>query len=183
MKIIQKNKLILSGTPILKVPSRFRPLPLWQKAIVFLVTYSAGFLFAGNAVLLTKVPWWVRVLGLCLGAIFAGLGHLIVFQANARKNGMIVTDVGVSIGPLRCALWSEITAWNFSTFSGLKQVTFTHAGEGVSLHLFTGELKISQGPFAGSRGGTAFAEEGYFFDETQQVTLQRVFAEHNIPKW
>lgn len=183
MKRSEKNKLILAGTPILKVPSRFPPLPVWQKGIVYFATYSVALLFAGNAVFLTKAPLWFRIVGVSLGPVFAGLGHLIVSQADARKNGMVVTDVGVSIGPLRCALWSEITAWNFPTFSGLKRVTFTHAGEGVSLQLFTDDLKISQGPFAGSRGGTAFAEQGYYFDESQQAILLRLFAEHNIPKW
>lgn len=183
MKRSEKNKLILSGTPILKVTSRFPPLPIWQKGIVFLVTYSTALLFAGIAVCSANAPWLIQVLGVCLGIVFAGLGHVIVLQADARKNGMVVTNIGVSIGPWRCALWNEITAWSFATFSGLYRVSFSHAGEGVSLRLFTDDLKISQGPFAGSRGGTAFAEQGYFFDETQLALLKSVFAEHNIPEW
>ncbi|MBC7901916.1 MAG: hypothetical protein H7Y27_00775 [Gemmatimonadaceae bacterium] len=183
MKRIKVYNQVTSGTPFLSVPSRFPPLPILQKIIVFGAFYALALLFAGNSILMPKMPWLLRILGVLIGPIFVFLGHFLVAQGDARKKGMIVTDIGISIGPWQCALWSEITSWKFATFSGLKRVTISHAGEGVSLRLTMDDLKISQGCFAGSRGGTAFAEQGYYFDESQQTILRELFAKQNIPEW
>lgn len=95
---------------------------------------------------------------------------------------MIVTDIGISIGPYRSAFWDEIKSWKFVSYTGFRRVTLSRAAVGVSLHLFTDDWNLSQKPFSGSRGSSAFAEDGYYFDENQQEILQRIFEEHNIPK-
>lgn len=182
MRRTEIYRQVLSGSPVLTIPSRFPPLPAWQKVLVYAVFYGCAILFAFPSFAM-GMPWWFWMLGVLLGTGIVFLGHYIVAEGEARKVGMVVTDVGISIGPYRSALWHEITAWNFRAYSGLLRVSFSRAGEGVSLSLFFGELKFSQGPFSVGRGGSAFAEQGFYFDENQQALLQKIFAEHNIPRW
>ncbi len=182
MRRTKIHQQIVSGTPLLVVPSRFPPLSAWQKGIYYFAFYACAILFAATA-FKTGSPWWLCLLGLTLGAAIACMGHVIVAVGDERKHGMLVTDIGVSLGPYRCALWNEITAWDLRRYSGLRRVSLSRAGEGVSLSLFVDDLKISQGQFSVGRGGSAFAEQGYYFDEKQQAIWQEICAERNIPRW
>jgi hypothetical protein len=182
MRRTKIHEQILSGTPLLSISSRFPPLSKWQK-IIYYCAFFAGAILLVAPTIKANMPWWLLLMDLILIVAIVGLCHVMMDVADERKHGMLVSDTGVTIGPYRCALWHEITAWDLRAYSGLRRVSLSKSGEGVSLSLFVDDLKISQGQFSAGRGGSAFADQGYYFDEDQQATWQKICAERNIPRW
>ncbi len=124
---------------------------------------------------------WIDCLPIFLPAsVFILFGHIIVSEAKERKYGMVVTNVGVSISPRHCALWSEIKAWDFRSYSCLGRIRST--SDNVSLCLFVDDLNICSGQFSAGRAGSAFAARGYFLDEDQQEQWRQICCEKNIPR-
>ncbi len=172
------HERILAGSRLLVVDSRFKPMPDWQKLIVFLVFYGFGSFFLISMFRIkAHIPLW-----LLIGEVFSViglliLGHFLVICGTERKCPFIVTEIGLTISPFRCATWDEIDTWHFFTIRGLMRQTLSRAGEGTTLCVY------GKKPFKfnfGFERNSYFAYQGYFLTDEQQAAWRKICSERNV---
>ncbi len=173
------HERIISGTHLLVVPSRFKPMSGWQRSLVYA-------LFSGSALGFVIIPFklqpsvpalvWGGSLLLAASALF--LGYYLAVCGKERKNPLIVTDIGFTISPLHCATWDEIELWHFRSFLGLRRRTLSKAGEGTTLCIKAKTWRLKYN--LGSDKNSIFAYQGYFFTEEQQAIWKKICAERNV---
>jgi len=172
------HERILAGSRLLVVDSRFKPMPDWQKLIVFLVFYGFGSFFLISMFRIkAHIPLW-----LLIGEVFSViglliLGHFLVICGTERKCPFIVTEIGLTISPFRCATWDEIDTWHFFTIRGLMRQTLSRAGEGTTLCVY------GKKPFKfnfGFERKSYFAYQGDLLTDEQQAAWRKIWSERNV---
>lgn len=174
------DNLIRSGTPLLAVESRYPTPPPWKIVLIYILSSIPAVALATFGVV-CGAPLAASFLLFIMGGVVILFAHEFLKEASERNLGMIVTSDGVSISPSCCALWEEIKAWNFRSYSGLGHFPSQNTDR-VSLSLFVDDLNIYHGQFSAGRAGSAFAARGYFLDEKQQEQWTQICSERNIPR-
>ncbi|NTW80038.1 MAG: hypothetical protein HGB32_07815 [Geobacteraceae bacterium] len=174
------HERILAGKKLLVVNSRLKPMPGWQKFIVYLVCYGFGSFFLMGIIRLRvhiHIPLWVAIGGILPVIGIPILGHFLAMLGTERKYPFIVTELGLTISPFRCATWDEIDTWHFLTIKGLMRQTLSRAGEGTTLCVY------GKKPFKfnfGFERNSYFAYQGYFLTDEQQATWRKICFERNV---
>lgn len=172
------HERILTGARLLEVDSRFKPMPRWQKFIVFLVFYTFGCFFLVSIFRINAhIPVWLLVGGILSIIALLVFSHCLVMFGHERKKQLIITDIGLTISPYRCATWEEIDRWHFITIRGLMRATLSHAGEGTTFCIY---LKKNKFIFGGPGLNSYFAYQGYFLSDEQQTAWRRICTERNV---
>lgn len=183
MKDKNKQNFILSGEPLLVVPSRLSPIRKLKKTVILGIFYVLGAAAIGFGIfLMLDSKLIIQPLILCVGGGFfiVFFGHVFVSSLAKLHSPLIVTNNGITIDASNFATWDEIKQWWPCTYKGFERVVLPGInGEGTTIDVDLGDFDFR---FKGAnRSGVChLASRGVFFSEDQLILWESICRSKNI---